>query len=542
MDKALLDEFLCSFDDSRYPAGFLQDYETLECLSNNPVGETLLVKDRQTDQLFVAKCYSNQSLLAHTTESDLLKRIDHERLPVFIREYKNTEMLCVVREYVEGIPLDKYAAEFRLTQKQIISLGIQLCDDISYLHDQNPPIIHRDIKPQNIVIDKEGSPRLIDFGSSRIYDEGAEEDTVCFGTKYFAAPEQYGFSQTDCRSDIYSLGVLFCWLLTGETEVKTAAAKIDNKNLQRIVQKCTAFAPENRYASAAQVKKALLLADGKKQTKILQTVCAVLAGTILLISGFVVGRYTEFTPAIIASPAVHFEEPLVEQAVRIVLNKEGSAPITEEELLSVTELYIYGNQAVGSSAEFEAVGQHIVLNDGAVHNGGISSIKDLTKLKNLRRLNIALENISDLSPLGDMAELEEISLKHNPIADISPLVKLPSLRELYIYDTNVSDLSALSNSQALEKIDVGRTNINSLTALTGMKNLTDLYAKDITLETLAGIENYPYLQHVSISRVADGELSPLLKLPQLQEVRMDESLRATAEVELKQAQFQIIYQ
>jgi hypothetical protein len=542
MDKVLLDEFLCSFDDSRYPPGFLQDYETLECLSNNPVGETLLVKDRQTDQLFIAKCYANQSLLAHTTESDLLKRVDHERLPAFIKEYKNAEMLCVVREYVEGIPLDKYAAEFRLTQKQIISLGIQLCDDISYLHDQNPPIIHRDIKPQNIVIDKEGSPRLIDFGSSRIYDEGAEEDTVCFGTKYFAAPEQYGFSQTDCRSDIYSMGVLFCWLLTGETEIKTAVTKIGNKNLRRIVQKCTAFAPENRYASAVQVKKALLLADGQKQTKLLQTLCAVLAGTFLLISGFVVGRYTEFSPAFLASPGVHFEEPLVEQAVRSVLNIEGSELITEEELLNVTELYIYGDQAAGNYAEFEAIGQHMALNDGTVHNGGISSLKDLARLKNLRRLNIALENISDLSPLEELAELEEITLKHNPVEDISPLAKLPSLRELFIYDTHVADLSVLSTCPALEKIDVGQTNITSLTALTGIKSLTDLYAKDIMLESLAGIENYPYLQHVSFSRIADGDLSPLMKLPQLKEVRMDESLRGTAEVELKQAQFQIIYQ
>ena len=83
---------------------------------------------------------------------------------------------------------------------------------------------------------------MIDFGISRVYDETAETDTVCFGTRHFAAPEQYGFSQTDARADIFSAGVLLGFLLTGETNSSSARSRIKNPRLRKIVEKCTAFA------------------------------------------------------------------------------------------------------------------------------------------------------------------------------------------------------------------------------------------------------------------------------------------------------------
>ncbi len=85
-------------------------------------------------------------------------------------------------------------------------------------------MIHRDIKPQNIIMDKTGRIKLIDFGISRVFQESAKNDTVYFGTKEFSPPEQYGFSQTDNRSDIFSFGVVLCWLLTGEANIEKAPA------------------------------------------------------------------------------------------------------------------------------------------------------------------------------------------------------------------------------------------------------------------------------------------------------------------------------
>lgn len=542
MDKTFIDDFLSTFDDSRYPVDFLQNYETLECLADGKMGETLLVRERQTGNFCVAKCYSEESLLAQTNEGEVLRIIHNDRLPAFIAEYQNESMLCVIREYIEGISLDKYVMKQTLTQDQIISIVMQLCDDITYLHEQRPPIIHRDIKPQNIVMDESGKPRLIDFGSSRVYDANAQEDTVCFGTRHFAAPEQYGFAQTDCRTDIFSMGVLLGWLLTGETDIKISIPAITNKNLQRIVKKCTAFAPDKRYATAIQVKSALLHADGQRQRRMLQGLVALLTCTAFLCLGFVIGRFTEFTPALFAGAGVKFDEPLVEQAVRLSLGKQEGEPVTQDELLSITELYIYGDQAAGSDEGFEEIGEHMVLNDGTVRNGGITSLQDLSGLKNLRKINIALENISDLSPLSELDKLEQVQLKHNPIEDVTPLAGLPFLQELILYDTRVTDLNALSTCPKLESIDVGKTFIISVDSIKGLKRLTSLAAKDTELQSLAGIDELSQLHQIRLSEISDADLMPLLALPTLQEIYLDASLQESAQELSEKAKFKIIFE
>lgn len=541
MDKEFIDSFLIDFDDSRFPSEFLQNFETLECLANGQMGETLLVKERQTGNFCVAKCYSDKSLLAHTTEGDVLRIIHNDRLPAFIAEYKNEEMLCVVREYIDGISLDKYIARNKLSQDQIISIVMQLCNDITYLHEQNPPIIHRDIKPQNIVMDESGKPRLIDFGSSRVYDAEALEDTVCFGTKHFAAPEQYGFSQTDCRTDIFALGVLLAWLLTGDTDIRTSIPAIKNMNLKRIVKKCTAFSPDRRYASAAQVKAALINVDGQRQKKMVQGLIGVTVCTAFLCLGFVIGRFTEITPAFLTGSELEFEEPLVEQAVRLSLGKKDGEPISQEDILMVTELYIYGDQPAASSEEFEALGQRMVLNDGTVKNGNISSLKDLSSFTNLKIINIALENISDLSPLSSLDKLEKVVLKHNPIGDITPLAGLPFLKEVVLFDSRVTDLNALATCPNLESIDIGKTYVTSIDSISELRNITSLAVKQTVLDSLTGIEGLSRLKQIRLGDVADGDLSLLLLQPELEMLYLDEALREHANPLRGNGQFQIIF-
>jgi len=184
MTDAIVEDFLASFDDSRFPAAFLMRYELMECLSNHALGETLLVKDRQTGEHYIAKCYLEDSLPSHTSESDLLRKLDHDGLPAYIAEYQNDRTLCVVREFARGKSLDRLAREAPLTLRQCVDIAVQLCSILTYLHGQTPPIIHRDIKPQNIIVDDAGGVTLIDFGISRRYDETSAADTLCFGTLY----------------------------------------------------------------------------------------------------------------------------------------------------------------------------------------------------------------------------------------------------------------------------------------------------------------------------------------------------------------------
>lgn len=324
MTEAIVAEFLKGFDEDRFPEDFLQKYEPIECLAHNQIAETLLVRERHTGTIFVAKCYADQTLFSKKTESELLKGLHHDGLPAFIGEYQNDAILCVVREYAEGLTLNQFVKEGTLSVSQLISLGVQLCDILSYLHGHTPPIIHRDIKPQNIIIDKNRKIKLIDFGISRVYDKEAKADTVFFGTQEFSPPEQYGFSQTDCRSDIFSLGVVLCWLLTGETELETAAGKIQNRQLARIVRKCTAFAPKDRYTDVEAVKKALLraLPEVQKRNRILSSIAGVLVVTICVAGGIWVHIYNSreiFTDDHI--PAYITSQDLVEESVQYLNEK-----------------------------------------------------------------------------------------------------------------------------------------------------------------------------------------------------------------------------
>ena len=109
-------------------------------------------------------------------------------------------------------------------------------------------IIHRDIKPENIFLTDAGEYKLIDFDAARVWKEKQDSDTVCIGTRHYAAPEQYGSQQTDARSDIYSLGVTLRQLL-GSGDAQPVFLEI--------LAKCTEFDAARRFQSCQELKKAL---------------------------------------------------------------------------------------------------------------------------------------------------------------------------------------------------------------------------------------------------------------------------------------------
>lgn len=170
---------------------------------------------------------------------------------IYCVEEKDGE-LCVAEEYVDGRTLDVYLAEETLTDVQKLELCVQLCEALEVLHQCKPPVIHRDIKPSNILITGDGVLKLIDFDASRQYKtEKNTSDTRLLGTVEYAAPEQFGYAQTDVRSDIYSIGVVF-----SEITVDKDAAFA--KDWKRLVDKCTSFDPENRYKNVSELKKDII--------------------------------------------------------------------------------------------------------------------------------------------------------------------------------------------------------------------------------------------------------------------------------------------
>lgn len=218
---------------------------------------------------------------------EALQALENEYVPQIYQLEETEEGLLVAEEYIEGELLSEYLMGRALTESQYISIAKQLCYGLGKLHRCVPPVIHRDIKPSNIIVNSEGIVKIIDFDSSRQYKEESESDTRLLGTEKYAAPEQYGFSQTDCRSDIYSLGIVFGMFPKFASEKRKRLWK-------KMVEKCTLFAPESRYQSVEEVaqeikkiEKAGVFGWGK--------VVGVMGGLLLLCGGlFVASKVGSF--------------------------------------------------------------------------------------------------------------------------------------------------------------------------------------------------------------------------------------------------------
>ena len=537
MDDRELDNLIGTCDCGRYPQEFLADYEPFECLAAGDACETLLVKHKRTGVFYVAKCYVSGSAVSHAGEAEILKMLRHPGLPRFMDEYKDGDTLCVVRDYVEGTPLDRWAAQKKPDMRDVVRVAMALCGLLTYLHSQTPPIIHRDVKPQNLIVGTDGQLWLIDFGISRLYREEGKTDTTSWGTQDFAAPEQYGFAQTDVRSDLYSFGVLLGWLLTGETKRENALPKIADHRLRRIVEKCTAFAPKERYTSAAKICADLAALDGRRRRWTLRIVGVIALCALCLCGGFALGRWSG-----VLSPrdsGVAFTEPLIGQAVRLMLDHSG-VPVSQTDLLSVTELYIFGDQPAKNNADYQMLPKGMAEGAPAA-NGGITTLDDLAMMPNLSIVRLSLQNIEDLSPLAGLHALRELDLRHNPLADAAPLAGLLQLRKVSLYDTRISDLSPFAACPLLSELGIGKTFVTSLAGLEGSAGLTRLTMFDTPLETLQGIEALKRLSEIKVSDVADGDLTPLLALPNLQSAVLSEALKSLAQDQLGEAKFQMEY-
>ena len=322
MERSELQALLATYDDSPYPDAFLADYVMMACLSDRNGITTLLVQDRDGNR-FVAKCY-DKAIYPKSENQALMQSLSHSALPKYITEYKNERMTVTVREYVDGLTLDQYARENNLSRQEIVTICLQLCDVLAFLHHRQEPIIHRDIKPQNIFIRPDGSLALIDFDIARTYRSGIETDTTFFGTIAYAPPEQYGFSQTDVRTDIYSFGILLRWLLTGSTR--------ENENIQvyrplaKIITKCTAFSPKERYSDISQVKKALERANPHAQTLLFLSrgLCVLLAAGLLFFAGRAIYKAATWSPFNSdAIPAALNDRERIADAVTFLNKKYG---------------------------------------------------------------------------------------------------------------------------------------------------------------------------------------------------------------------------
>lgn len=198
-------------------------------------------------------------------EANIMKNFDHPAFPRIVDIVDTDEALYLVMDFIEGKTLDQILKEYGpQNENTVTNWMIEICNAISYLHHQNPPIIYRDMKPSNVMLKPNGAIKIIDFGVARVFNPSKNTDTVVMGTRGFAPPEQFA-GHTDIRSDIYAIGMTMFYLLTGigpNSEEFYSHSQDDlmssvSPAMRAIVKRCISANPIDRYQNCEELLRDL---------------------------------------------------------------------------------------------------------------------------------------------------------------------------------------------------------------------------------------------------------------------------------------------
>ena len=248
-----------------------------------------LVMDPKTDKIYLRKVLDVFSVPVF----EYLNSHTDVHIPRIKAFWEEGDKLVVIEEYIQGTTLEEllekgqdYKGD-KFEFAEIKRILIELCDGLIFLHGANPPIIHRDVKASNVIISEDGRVKLIDYDAAKQFTKGKKKDTVLIGTQGIAAPEQYGFAQSDERTDIFALGKLMERMLSGIEHSEAGQA-------EKIVEKATKLQPELRYKTVLEMKMAVerLRSPMDKASPVDKKLvaAAVIIAALLLALGFTVFR------------------------------------------------------------------------------------------------------------------------------------------------------------------------------------------------------------------------------------------------------------
>lgn len=174
--------------------------------------------------------------------------------PAILELAEEDGILTVIEEYISGSTLRSILDDGnRFETAAAVRLAVKLCQILQELHNANPPIIHRDIKPSNIIIASDDTIHLLDMNAAKFSTAGKIEDTSMLGTFGYAAPEQFGFGVSGVRTDLYSVGVLLCEMITGHLPKEG----LPEGEIAEVIQKCIRIDPKDRFTSVEELLSAL---------------------------------------------------------------------------------------------------------------------------------------------------------------------------------------------------------------------------------------------------------------------------------------------
>ncbi len=241
-------------------------------LAKGGMSRIYLAGDLHLGRNVIVKISSEQELLQ---EAELLGEIKHPAFPSILDLYRNEKEIMLVMEYIDGLTLREYIEQKGpFSEQQTMQIGLQILDALIYLHDRRPALVYQDLKPENIMLQGDGTVRLIDLGAAvqHLYDGSR---IVSMGTKGYAAPEQEkgNGNEIDTQSDIYALGAVLYSMVTGiflnkppytMDPVEQVCPELSDKLLY-IIERSTEKEKGKRFGSAREIEQIWKKSDNVKR-------------------------------------------------------------------------------------------------------------------------------------------------------------------------------------------------------------------------------------------------------------------------------------
>lgn len=507
------------------PEDMQEHWTVYECLKESEDSSTFLVKETATGILCVLKWGRNRQAEFLRNEMEIMEKMADRKLsgiPKTYRIFEENGEVYLVREYIEGMSLAQMVLQKGgISEAEICRISRKICQTAEQFQNPDEPMIHRDIKPENIVVTPGGEVVFIDFGTMRSYKKDGSRDTFVVGTRGTAAPEQYGYTQTDQRTDVYAIGQTMLYMVSESYEMNQLSECAVSRRMKKIIEKACSFEPDKRYGDAAQLRRAVEKCQANNRKKVYKKAGAVFgliaAGYILAIfsqDGTVIeNKRIETAEQSAAEEQIQaeiiFREELIEEAVRKELGLSKTDKITASMLENVRKLRIVGKEILDDEDTFWGEGRHVDGKDSSFGSvrGNITDLSDLAQMVNLEELALCNQKIEDISGLKELP-LKKLYLSKNMITDFSVLLNLIDLDTLCIMENPAENLSVIGECTGILRLNIQ-----------GM-NLTDIdFLKNLSLDYL----------DMSNVEVENNIFEPLIEMKKLDTLCMCDVNEAAAE-------------
>lgn len=518
------------------PEDMQEHWTVYECLKESEDSSTFLVKETATGILCVLKWGRNRQTEFLRNEMEIMKKMADRKLsgiPKAYRIFEENGEVYLVREYIEGMSLAQMVLQKGgISEAEICRISRKICQTAEQFQNPNEPMIHRDIKPENIVVTPGGEVVFIDFGTMRSYKKDGSRDTFVVGTRGTAAPEQYGYTQTDQRTDVYAIGQTMLYMVSESYEMNQLSECAVSRRMKKIIEKACSFEPDKRYGDAAQLRRAVEKCQANNRKKVYKKAGAVLgliaAGYILAIfspDGTVIeNKRIETAEQSAAEEQIQaeitFREELIEEAVRKELGLSKTDKITASMLENVRKLRIVGKEILDDEDTFWGEGRHVDGKDSSFGSvrGNITDLSDLAQMVNLEELALCNQKIEDISGLKELP-LKKLYLSKNMITDFSVLLNLIDLDTLCIMDNPAENLSVIGECTGILRLNIQGMNLTDIDFLKNLSldylDMSNVEVENNIFEPLTEMKKLDTLCMCDVNEAAAETLSQMSTLKAL---------------------------